>query len=131
MTSIYQQIFFGHCYSCNNFVHKSLNCKSYEKFRDYKKNASSNKPKVRNHKFFAPLQRYDIEGYKCNNHGHIERDCKLMTPIEKDVTKEFQDKKQRKDWKKNKEEEISMISLCAIEKHILLYIDSGCSKHMT
>ena len=93
MTNIYQHIFFGHCYSCNNFGHKSLNCRGYGKFRDYKKSASGNKPKVRNHKFFAPLQRYDIECYKCNNHGHIARDCKLMTPIEKASTREFQDKK--------------------------------------
>ena len=93
LTSRYQQLFFWHCYSYNNFGHKALNCKAYGKFRDYKKNASSNKPKVRNHNFFAPLQRYDIECYKCNNHGHIARDCKLMTPIEKASTREFQDKK--------------------------------------
>ena len=54
-----------------------------------------------------------------------------MNPKEKVVLEEFQDKKQRKDWKKNKEEEISMIALCAIEKHNLWHIDSGCSKHMT
>ena len=28
MTSRYQQIFLGHCYSCNNFGHKTLNLKS-------------------------------------------------------------------------------------------------------
>ena len=93
MTSRYQRIYFGHCYSCNNFGRKALNCKAYGKFCDYKKNTSSNKPKVRNHNLFAPLQRYDIECYKCNNHGHIARDCKLMTPIEKASTREFQDKK--------------------------------------
>ena len=38
MTSRYQQIFFGHCYSCNKFGHKNLNCKAYEKFHVYKKN---------------------------------------------------------------------------------------------
>ena len=47
MTSRYQQIFFGHFYSCNNFGHKSLNCRAYGKFRDYKKNASRNKQKVK------------------------------------------------------------------------------------
>ena len=34
MTSIYQQIFFGHCYSCNNFGHNALNCRAYGKFCD-------------------------------------------------------------------------------------------------
>ena len=62
-------------------------------FCDYKKNSSSNKPKVRNHNFFLPLQRYDIECYKCNNHGHIERDCNLMTSTEKTAAKELQNKK--------------------------------------
>ena len=73
MTSRYQQIFFGHCYSCNNFGHKALNCRAYGKLQDYKKNICSNKPKARNHNFFAPIQRYDMECYKCNKHGHIER----------------------------------------------------------
>ena len=89
--SRYQHIFFCYFYYCNNFGHKALNCKAYGKFCDYKKNASSNKPKVRNHNFFAPLQRYDIECYKCNNPGHIARDCKLMTPTKKVAEKEFQD----------------------------------------
>ena len=90
-----------------------------ESFETTRWNTSSNKPEVRNNIFSAPLQIYDIECYKCNNHVHITRYCKLMTPIEKDATKEFQDQKQRKDWKKKKEEGISMIALCAIEKHNL------------
>ena len=59
MTSSYQQIFFCHCYSCNNFGHKALNCSAYGKFCDYTKNASSFKPKLRHHNFFAPLEKYD------------------------------------------------------------------------
>ena len=59
MTSRYQQIFLGHCYSCNNFGHKALNCGAYGKFREYKKNASSNKTEVRNHNFFR------VFGRKC------------------------------------------------------------------
>ena len=53
-----------------------------------------------------------------------------MTPTKKTVAKEFQDKKQRKDWKKRNEEEKSMIALCVTEKQHLWNIDSGCSKHM-
>ena len=100
MTSRYHQIFFGHCDSYNNFGHKSLNCRGYGKFRDYKKSASGNKPKVRSHKFFAPLQRYDIECYKCNNHGHISRDCNLMNPTYKATAKEFHEKNQRNRFRK-------------------------------
>ena len=28
----YLQIFLGHCYSCNNFGHKALNCRTEERF---------------------------------------------------------------------------------------------------
>ena len=82
----------GHHYSCNNFGHKSLNCRAYGKVREYKKKSSSNKPKG-NHNLFTLLQKYDIECYKCNNHGHIERDCKLMTPTKKTSEIRSQDTK--------------------------------------
>ena len=93
MTYRYQQIFFGHCYSCNNFGHKALNCKSYEKFREYKKNSPSDKPKGRNHNRFKLIQRYDLECYKFNNHGNMATDCKLATPTRNIVANKFQDKK--------------------------------------
>ena len=38
------QIFLGHCYSCNKFGHKALNCRANEKVPEYEKK-SSNKPK--------------------------------------------------------------------------------------
>ena len=33
----------------------------------------------------------------------MARDCKLMTPTKNIVANEFQDKKQKKDWKKREE----------------------------
>jgi hypothetical protein len=117
MASRYQHIFLGHYYSCNNFGHKALNYKAYGKVHFHKKNTSNNYPKERkgNHNSFAPLQSYDIECYKCNNHGHITRECKLMTPTENNTGKRFQDKEQRKVWKKKEivERTESMIALCA------------------
>ena len=89
------QIFLGHGYSCNNFGHKSLNCRSYGKVPEYKKKSSSNKPKG-NHNLFTLLQKYDIECYKCNKHGHMARDCKLMAPTRKTVAIKSQDTKQKK-----------------------------------
>ena len=54
-----------------------------------------------------------------------------MTPTKKATTKEFQDKKQRKDRKEKKGEEKSMIALCATEEKNLWHVDSRCSKHIT
>ena len=82
MTNRYQQIFLGHCYSCNNFVHKALKCRAYGKVYEYKKDMSSKKPKGRKHNRIGPLQRYDIECYKCNNLGHMARECKLRKSAE-------------------------------------------------
>ena len=55
---------------------------------------------------------------------------KLMTPTKKTIANDFQDKKEKKNWKKQKEKETSMISICATEKQNLWNLDSVCSKHM-
>ena len=81
MKSTYQQIFFCHCYSCNNFGHKSLKSRSYGKVHDYTKDGSSNKPKERNHNHFQTFNGYDIECYKCNNFGHMAREYKLRKSV--------------------------------------------------
>ena len=97
MSSRYQQIFLGHCYYCKYFGHKSLNCKANGKLLSYEKNAPSNNTKERNLNSLLPLQRYDIECYKCNNHGNGAIECKLMTPTKKCIATKFQDRKLRKD----------------------------------
>ena len=51
------RIFLGHCYTCNKFGHKSLNCRAYGKVPEYKKKSSSNKPKG-NHNIFTIIQKY-------------------------------------------------------------------------
>ena len=43
------QIFLGHCYSCNNFDHKELNCRTERKVYEYKKKSSSNKSNGNKH----------------------------------------------------------------------------------
>ena len=37
----YLQIFLGHCFACNNFGHKSLNCRTERKVSERKKKSSS------------------------------------------------------------------------------------------
>ena len=74
-------MFLGHCFACNNFGHKSLNCRTKRKVSKYKNKSSSNKSK--GNKNIFTLQKYDIECYKCNNDGHMARYCKLKSPTKK------------------------------------------------
>ena len=97
---------------------------------EYKKKSSSNKTKG-NKNMFSLLQQYDIESYNCNNHGHMERDCKLKTPTRNTVEINTHNTKQKKYWKEKEEMESSMIALCATKRQNLWNLDSGCSKHMT
>ena len=78
----------GHCYSCNNFGHKSLKCRAYGKVHEYKKDAPS-KPKEINHNHFGSLQRYDIECYKCDNFGHMDKECKLRNNVLVEAQKQW------------------------------------------
>ena len=126
----YLQIFLGYCYSCNNFGHKDLNCRTKRKESEYKKKLLSIKTKG-NKNMFSLLQQYDIEFYKCNNHGHMERDCKLKTPTRNTIATQSQSTKQKKYWREKEEHESPMIVLCATENKNLWHLDSGCSKHMT
>ena len=84
-----------------------------------------------NHNHFTLLQRNDLECYRCNNHGHMERDCKLMISTRKNIAIKSQDTKHKKYWREKEENESSMIALCTTENQNLWHLDSGCSKHMT
>ena len=57
----------------------------------------------KNHSIFTLLQKYDIECYKCNNHGHMEIYCKLMTPTRKTVAINSQDTKHKMYWREREE----------------------------
>ena len=136
VTSKHQQLFLGNCYTCNNFVHMDRNCKLKNPVEKCitshtsvcKKNITKNNPKERNYNSFAPLQSYSTEFYRCGNHGHIARKCKLVIPM--DDASKYQGKEERMAWKKKDNVEFSL-SLCATEKQNLWHMDSGCSKHMT
>ena len=116
--NIYLQIFLGHFFSCKNFGHKALNCKTEIKVSEYKKKSSSNKTKG-NKNLFTLLQKYDIECYKCNNHGHMERDFKLKTPTRNIVAIKPHNSKQKKYCKEKEKMESSFIALCATESQNL------------
>ena len=86
VTNINLQVFLGNCYVCNNFGHKAFDCWMNQKHNQkypYKEDNSSDPPKGKSHNSFAPLQRYGKDYYKSGNLGHIARNGKPLTPIEK------------------------------------------------
>ena len=89
-TSKYQNIFFGICYSCNNFGHKAINCRAYVRGRNtWNINGYENfknhdekpyKEFDRSYNKFGALN-YETEGYKCNNIGHSQKMHKWINSV--------------------------------------------------
>jgi hypothetical protein len=82
----YQYLFYGYCFTCNNFVHKVVDCISY-----------GINVQVRDD--YVPP--YNIECYKCHNYGHIYHDCRsIMNPSMKEniniCTRKFGEGKKNK-----------------------------------
>jgi hypothetical protein len=83
----YQTIFLGLCYSCNNFGHKAINCRAYAKNRSNYEGYSRMNNYLRkpheayniNYNSFGSLNN-EVECYKCNNFGHMAKDCRLIVP---------------------------------------------------
>jgi hypothetical protein len=85
-TPRYQTIFFGLCYACNNFGHKAVNCRGNNmknnSFESYIQNDYSRIPSEtqrRSYNRFESLS-IDVECYKCNNFGHMAKDCRMIVP---------------------------------------------------
>ena len=106
-----------------------MNQKHNQKY-PYKEYNSSDPPKYRSQNSFAPLQGYDKECYKCGNLGHIARNYKPLTPIEKGATS--RDMEQIKAWKRIEDvQEKCLVVLCVTKQKNIWHIDSGCSKNVT
>jgi hypothetical protein len=74
--NMYPCILPGYCFSCSNFGHKAINCRSYRKknlkVKNYilKDKQAANRVKRRNYNSFEPLQEGDLQCFRCHNHGH-------------------------------------------------------------
>ena len=66
-----------------------------------------------------------MECYKCENFGHIARDCRLENPPE-----ESSKPQNEQTWKKNNTDNC-VLALKAQNKKYVRYVDSGFSMHMT
>jgi hypothetical protein len=85
-TPRYQTIFFGLCYTCNNFGHKAVNCRANNRnnnnFESYTQRDYSRRPsdtQRRSYNMFESLST-EVECYKCNNFGHMAKDCRMKVP---------------------------------------------------
>ena len=86
-TPRYQNIFLGLCYACNNFGHKVVNCRANKRninnFESHTQNGYPRRPIEtyrRSYKKFESLS-VQVEFYKCNNFGHMAKDCRMTVPL--------------------------------------------------
>ena len=79
--SRYQHIFYGYYYSCGKFGHKAVECRTYPRNEYNSRRSFKYEPHraQRNINRFEHL-RNNIECYKCQNFGHIAKDCRLENP---------------------------------------------------
>jgi hypothetical protein len=96
----YQYIFLGYCYSCNNFGHRAIYCKSYRGHnpKNVQRSQKFNTEK-RNYNSFSPLQDYNMECLKYNKYGHEASECRLSKYV-----KEINIPNNKKVWKKKQVE---------------------------
>jgi hypothetical protein len=84
-TPRYQNLFYGHCFTFNNFGHKVVDCRSYGR----------NVQEINLH--VAP---YNIKCYQCRNYEHIAHYCRIMMDTS---MKENTNIRCNKVWKRNQE----------------------------
>jgi hypothetical protein len=137
---MYQTIFLGLFYSCNNFGHKAARCRSYDKqirnYKGYSNNSylrKSHETKNKNHNSCCSLSN-EIEFYKCNNFGHMDKYCRMNVPTQEpkhNINSHNQEPKRI--WRIKQDQfntEECSLSLQVEYKKSGWYVDNGCSKHM-
>jgi hypothetical protein len=141
-TPRYQTIFFGLCYACNNFGHKVVNCRANNRNnnnfeshtqRDYSRRPSETQRRSYNR--FESLST-EVECYKCNNFGHMAKDCRMTVPPKEPQqnNNSHRQEPQKMTWIRKQDQysnEECTVALQAKQKKHGWYVDSGCSKHMT
>jgi hypothetical protein len=84
---------------------------------------------INSHNIFDALK-FEVECYRCNNFGHISRNC-LMN-FQKSVINQYTNQKTSYWKRKNEHFEVEECKLVLQDDHkIKCCVDSGCSKHMT
>jgi hypothetical protein len=141
-TPRYQTIFFGLCYACNNFGHKVVNCRANNRninnFESHTQKGYPRRPSEtqrRSYNMFESLST-EVECYKCNNFGHMAKDCRMTVPPREPQqnNNSHRQEPQKRTWIRKQNQysnEECTLALQAKKKKRGWYVDSGCSKHMT
>jgi hypothetical protein len=85
-TPRYQTIFFVLCYECNNFGHKVVNCRANNRntknFKSHTQRGYPRRPSETQRRSYNKFEslRTEVECYKCNNFGHVAKDCRMTVP---------------------------------------------------
>jgi hypothetical protein len=85
-TPRYQTIFFGLIYACNNFGHKTMNCRynirNINNFESHTQKGYPRRPSETHRISYNKFESLstEVEFYKCNNFGHMDKDCRLTFP---------------------------------------------------
>jgi hypothetical protein len=139
---MYQTIFFGLCYACNNFRHKVVNHRANNRninnFEIHTKKGYPRNPSEtprRSYNRFESLST-EVECYKCNNFGHMAKDCRMTIPRREPQqnNKNYRQEPQKRTWIRKQNQysnEEYTLALQPKNKKRGWYVDSGCSKHMT
>jgi hypothetical protein len=137
----YHTIFFGLFYACNNFGHKVVNCRANNgNINNFEKHTQKGYPRRPSETQRISYNRFEslsteVECYKCNNFGHMAKDCRIMVPPREPQknNNSHRHEPQKRTWirKNNKySNEECTLSLQAKQKKRGWYVDNGCSKHM-
>jgi len=138
----YQTIFFGLCYACNNFGHKVVNCRAknrknnnFESHTQRGYSRRSSETPRRSYNKFEYLST-EVECYKCNNFGHVSKNCRMIVPPKEPQQNSNNHKQepQKMTWIRKQDQyrnEECTVSLQAKDKKHGCYVDNGCSKRMT
>jgi hypothetical protein len=118
--------------NCRANNRNSNNFESYTQ-RDYLRRPSETQRRSYNR--FESL-RTKVECYKCNNFGHMAKDCKMTVPPKEPQknNNSHRQEPQKTTWIRKQDQynnEECAVALQAKQKKHDWYVDSGCSKHMT
>jgi hypothetical protein len=77
-----------------------------------------------------------VECYKCNNFGHVAKNCKMTVPPKEPQqnNNSHRQEPQKMTWIRKQDQysnEECTVALQAKQKKHGWYVDNGCSKHMT